>query len=205
MDIARHRSLLRAVDVISDLIRLLALAGVALAWIPYSWSASLVFVVVFAVVLVPRIAELPRPVDLAVGITWLVAGWANVASWYVTVDWVDIPIHLTTPGATAAAVYLLLVRVALVPPLQERRVRSAALVLLTFALGAALAVLWEFYEWLAYAGPGGAPVVGYADTIGDLLNGCIGAVVAGIGLAVWARSGWGTRRIRLRHTGPAAR
>ncbi|MFN2497306.1 MAG: hypothetical protein ABR608_15615 [Pseudonocardiaceae bacterium] len=76
--------------------------------------------------------------------------------------------------------------------------------LLTLALGAALAVLWEFYEWLAYAGPGGAPVIGYTDTIGDLLNGCIGSVVAGIGLAVWARASWGTRRIPLRETAPAA-
>lgn len=205
MENRRPTALLRAMDGLGDLLRLLALAGIVLAGARYGWSAAVVFVVVFGVVLVPRIAALPRPVDVAVGITWLLAGWANVAGWYLTVDWIDIPIHVVTPGATAAAVYLLLARLSLVPPLQERRVRSAALVLLTFALGTTLAVLWEFYEWLAYAGPSGPPVVGYDDTIGDLFNGCLGSLAAGIGLAAWARLGRGSRRIPLDRGFPAGR
>lgn len=205
MDTARRNALLRIVDRTADVLRALSVAGIPLGWILYSWSAALVFVVVSVVLVVPRIAALPRPVDLAVGVTWLLAGWTNAAGWYVSVDWIDIPIHVVTPGATAAAIYLLLVRVALVPPLQERQVRGPALVVLTFALGAALAVLWEFYEWLRYAGPQGSPVVGYSDTIGDLLNGCIGSVVAGLGLAVWAWFGWGTRRIPLEGTASAAK
>ncbi|RCW46110.1 hypothetical protein DFQ14_102412 [Halopolyspora algeriensis] len=195
MDSAR-RSTLRTVDTIADFLRVLSLVGLVLAGILYSWSTALVFIVVAAVMLVPRIAALPRPIDLAVGATWLLAGWANVAGWYLTVPWIDIPIHVVTPGATAAAIYLLLVRVSLVPPLQQRQVRSLALVVLTFALGAALAVLWEFYEWFRYAGPQ-SPFVGYSDTIGDLFNGCLGSVIAGVGLAVWAWRGWGTRRIPL--------
>lgn len=159
----------------------------------YSWMDALVFVVISAVLWVPRIAALPRPVDLAIGVTWLVAGWAEAAHWYVTDPWVDIPIHGTTPGASAAAVYLLLVRVQLVPELADRLVRRRAVVLITFALGAALAVLWEFYEWLRYHGQG-PPLVGYNDTILDLLMGCIGSVVAGLGLSWWATAGWGTRR-----------
>lgn len=93
-----------------------------------------------------------------------------------------------------ARLYLLLVRVQLVPELVDRQVRRRALVLITFALGATLAVLWEFYEWLRYHGQG-APLVGYNDTILDLLMGCIGILVAGVGLAWWATAGWDTRRI----------
>lgn len=200
MDRAQRDTLLRIVDTIADFLRVLSLVGIALAWVLHSWSAALVFVVVAVVLMVPRIVALPRPVDLAVGVTWLLAGWANVAGWYLAVNWIDIPIHIVTPGATAAAIYLLLVRVSLVPPLQERQVGNPALVVLTFALGAALAVLWEFYEWFRYAGPQGSPFVGYADTIGDLFNGCIGSVAAGLGLAVWAWFGWGTRRIPLGST-----
>jgi hypothetical protein len=59
-----------------------------------------------------------------------------------------------------------------------------------------LAVLWEFYEWLRYHGQG-PPLVGYNDTILDLLMGCIGSLVAGAGLSWWATAGWGTRRRRL--------
>lgn len=185
---------LRAVDGITDALRVLAFAGIVVAGLSYGWGAALTLAVVAVVLLVPRLATLPRPVDLAVGITWLVAGWANVAGWYVTAPWVDIPIHLATPGATAAAVYLLLVRARLVPALQDRAVHRRALVVVTFAVGAALAVLWEFYEWLRYAGLG-PPLVGYDDTVLDLLMGCIGSLAAGLVLAVWAGAGWGTRRV----------
>ncbi|MDR7299886.1 hypothetical protein [Haloactinomyces albus] len=205
MDRTHRNTLLRGVDIIADLLRLVSLAGIPLAWVLYSWSSALVFVIVSVILIVPRATALPRPVDLAVAVTWLLAGWANVAGWYLLLDWIDIPIHIITPAATAAALYLLLVRVELVPPLQERQVRNPALILLTFALGAAIAVLWEFYEWLRYPDPQGSPFVGYADTIGDLFNGCIGSVVAGIGLAVWAWFGWGTRRIPLRGIASRAR
>lgn len=191
---------LSAADLTGDLLRLVALASVVAGGLLYGWGAVGVFSFVLAVILVPRIASLPRPVDIALAVVWLVAGWANAAGWYVTAPWVDIPIHATTPGVTAAAVYLLLVRVQLVPPLQERHVRRAAIVLLTLALGALLAVLWEFYEWLRYDGAG-PPLVGYDDTLLDLAMGCLGSLVAGGGLAVWSRAGWGTRRIPLSSAG----
>lgn len=184
---------LHRVDAGADALRLGALLSIVVAGLLYSWTDALVFVVVSAVLWVPRIAALPRPVDLVIAVTWLTAGWADAAHWYVTDPWVDIPIHGTTPGASAAAVYLLLVRVQLVPALQDRQVRRRALVLITFVLGAALAVLWEFYEWVRYHGQG-PPLVGYNDTILDLLMGCIGSLVAGVGLAWWATAGWGTRR-----------
>ena len=184
---------LHGVDVVADALRVVALLSIVVAGLLYSWTDALDFVVVSAVLWVPRIAGLPRPVDLAIGVTWLVAGWADVAHWYLTHPWVDIPIHGTTPGASAAAVYLLLVRVQLVPELSERHVRRRALVLLTFALGATLAVLWEFYEWVRYHGAG-PPLVGYNDTILDLLMGCISSLLAGVVLAWWATAGWGTRR-----------
>jgi hypothetical protein len=187
---------LRGGDLVTDLLRVVSLASIAVAGLLYSWSGVLVFVFVTAVLAVPRIAALPRPVDAAVGVTWLAAGWANAAGWYVSAPWVDIPIHATTPGATAGAVYLLLVRIDLVPPLQHRVVSRRALVLLTFAVGATIAVLWEFYEWLRYHGQG-PPLVGYGDTILDLLMGCLGSLVVGFGLAVWATAGWGTRRLPI--------
>lgn len=155
---------LQWVDRVADALRLVAALSIVVAGLLYGWSGALVFIVVSAVVWVPRIAALPRPVGLSIGITWLVAGWANATHLYVTDPWVDIPIHATTPGASAAAVYLLLVRVQLIPELTDRQVRRRALVLITFALGATIAVLWEFYEWLRYHGQG-APLVGYNNTI----------------------------------------
>lgn len=61
-------------------------------------------------------------------------------------------------------------------------------------LGAPIAVLWVFCEWLRYHGQR-TPMIGYNDTIFDLLLGCVGSLVAGIGLACSATAKWDTPRI----------
>lgn len=187
--------LLRAADWIADGLRGFALASIALASAFYSWEGAAMFVLVFCIALVPRIADLPRPVDLALALVWLLTGWSNVTGLWITTSWADFVTHGITPGATAAAIYLLLVRVQLVPPLQQRAVRRAALVLITVALGVTIGVLWEFYEWIRFDESG--PAVGYDDTIADLLMDSLGSLVAGLGLAVWAACGWGTRRLAV--------
>lgn len=186
-------------DLAADFVRAAAVASAVLGAIFISWGACFTFVVIFLIALVPRVMDLPRPVDLALGITWLVAAWANVAGWYEASAWVDIAIHFFTTGATAAAIYLLLVRIELVPPLQKRYVRRIALVLLTLALGLVVGVLWEFYEWVAYAAiADNLDPVGYSDTILDLLMDSLGSLLAGSAIALWASQGWGTRRLPLR-------
>lgn len=191
------RGLLRISDVTADLVRAVAAAG--LVWSAVAGTAAdvAVFAVVLVVVLVPRLTALPRPVDAAVAVTWTVAGWANVLGAYVAVPWIDIPVHATTPGAIAAAVYLLLARAGLVTGLHDPGVRRTAIVVVTTAVGTTLAVWWEFYEWVVYHGAG-PPVVGYDDTVLDLLMGTLSAAVAGLGLAVWSAAGRGTERLSLR-------
>jgi hypothetical protein len=191
---------LRQVDLAADVVRVAAVAGLGYAAITTSLEALAVFAVVVLIALVPRLAALPRPVDLAVGLTWTVAGWANVLGWYVTHPWVDMPVHATTPGATAAAVYLLLARVGLASDLQDADVRRSAVVVLTTAVGTTLAVWWEFYEWIVYREEG-PPQVGYDDTLLDLLFGTVSSAVAGLGLALWSAAGWGTARVPVRRGG----
>jgi hypothetical protein len=197
-------AVLRVVDAAADAVRVLALAGLVWSLVWGGWSDVVVFAVVLVVVLLPRLTALPRPVDLAVAVTWTVAGWANVLDWYVIVPWVDIPVHATTPGATAAAVYLLLARGRLVAGLQDDDVKRAAVVIVTTAVGTTLAVWWEFYEWIVYHGAG-PPEVGYDDTVLDLLMGTLSSVVAGVGLAVWSAAGWGTLRLDARSRAGEAR
>ncbi|MBW0093671.1 hypothetical protein I4I73_29915 [Pseudonocardia sp. KRD-184] len=189
--------MLRVGDLVADLVRVVAAAGVAWSAVAGTAADVAVFAVVVAVVLVPRLTALPRPVDAAVAVTWVVAGWANVLGLYVAVGWIDIPVHATTPGATAAAVYLLLARAGLVAGLHEPGTRRAAIVVVTTAVGTTLAVWWEFYEWIVYHGAG-PPVVGYGDTVLDLLMGTLSSAVAGLGLALWSAAGWGTERLALR-------
>jgi hypothetical protein len=190
-------AVLRWVDLTADVLRVAALTGLGYAAVTANLKAVAVFATVVVVAVVPRLAALPRPVDLAVGLTWTVAGWANVLGWYVTHPWVDIPVHATTPGATAAAVYLLLARADLTSDLQEDNTRRPAVIMLTTAVGTTLAVWWEFYEWIIYRDYG-PPQVGYDDTLLDLLLGTASSAVAGLGLALWSAAGWGTRRIPVR-------
>jgi hypothetical protein len=198
VDSVRLSRRLRATDVVTDLLRLVALGSLVVGILLYPVNAVVAFAVVLVIMLVPRVAELPRPVDLAVCITWLVAGWAKVAGWYVAVSWLDFVVHGVTTGTSAAALYLLLVRIGLVPPLQDPAIRRAGIVLLTTALGMSIGVLWEFYEWIAYANLPGRDYVGYTDTVADLLMDTLSSLAAGIGLAVWASFGWRTRRLRTR-------
>lgn len=199
MDVSGSPRLLRAADRVADLLRVVALASIALATLLDGWNGLRVFVVVFLVVLVPRIADLPRPVDLAVCVAWVFSGWSNVTGLWITTSWADVVTHAVTPGVSAVAFYLLLVRVELVPPLQDRLIRGVAIVLLTVALGALVGVMWEFYEWIVYRESG--PAVGYDDTIADLLMDVLGSLVAGVGLAVWASFGGRTRRLPMRDVG----
>jgi hypothetical protein len=190
-------AVLRGVDATADAVRLVALSGLLWSLLRGTWADVAVFAVVLVVVLLPRLTGLPRPVDLAVAVTWTVAGWANVLGWYVSAPWVDVPVHATAPGATAAAAYLLLARARLVADLQDDGVRRSAVVVITTAVGTTLAVWWEFYEWIVYHGAG-PPEVGYDDTVLDLLMGTLSAAVAGLGLAAWSAAGWGTRRLDAR-------
>ncbi len=190
-------TVLRQVDLAADAVRVAAVGGLGYAAVTASLEALAVFAVVVLVALVPRLAALPRPVDLAVGLTWTAAGWVNVLGWYVTHPWVDIPVHATTPGATAAAVYLLLARTDLASDLQDDDIRRPAIVVLTTAVGTTLAVWWEFYEWIVYREEG-PPQVGYDDTLLDLLLGTVSSAVAGLGLALWSAAGWGTSRVPVR-------
>ena len=193
-------AVLRQVDLAADALRIATLAGLGYAAVVGSLKALAVFAVVVVVALVPRLAALPRPVDLAVGLTWTVAGWVNVLGWYVTHPLVDMPVHATTPGATAAAVYLLLARAGLASDLQDDDVRRSAVIVLTTAVGTTLAVWWEFYEWIVYRNDG-PPQVGYGDTLLDLLFGTVSSAVAGLGLALWSAAGWGTARVPVRRGG----
>lgn len=175
----------RAAKSLADLLRAAALASVVAAVLWYPQEAWLRFGLLVLVLLIPRWVKLPGAVDAAFCATLLLATWANVAGWYRSVLWMDEVVHLVTVGAVSAAAYLALAHVRLLPGPQDGLVRAhaASLVILTVSLGLALAVVWEFYEWVAYHLPNDAIRIGYDDTISDLALGGLGSVMAGFALA----------------------
>lgn len=92
-----------------------------------------------------------------------------------------------TPGATAAAVYLMLAKLDLLPDVREvaGATRRFFLVLLVTFVGLGLATVWEFVEWVEKQYSPQSTHVGYDDTISDLALGGMGSVVAGALLVFW--------------------
>lgn len=104
--------------------------------------------VLFLALFVPRVARLPALLDLLVcaSLTW--ATWSEVWHWYCVVGWYDTAVHFVTPGVVTAALHLVLSRYRLLPSPDDVRLRRAAVPLITTAVGAVVACLWEMHEWL---------------------------------------------------------
>lgn len=148
------------------------------------------FLVVFVLLLIPRMLRVPTAFRAGFGVALLAATWVGAAHWYDDAWWIDVVIHFFLPGASAVMLYFALARRDRLPNLDAgvfRRHASAVVIVVT-ALGLAVAALWEMYEWTALAlFPSATIKTGYDDTILDLVMGGSGAAVASLALLWWAR------------------
>ena len=165
-----------------------------------NFAAAGGFAVVFLVLLATRVLKVSAPFDAAFCLSLLAAMWAAAQQWYSTVVWVDEVVHLFATGATAAAGYLMLAELELLPGVEEqlKGARRTSLVLLLTIFGLGVAAVWEFLEWLGQLLAPQDMHVGYTDTILDMMLGGVGSLVAGVLLLLW------TRRVQRRRTGVAA-
>ncbi|ELS50882.1 hypothetical protein [Streptomyces viridochromogenes] len=202
-----HRRVLR---LTADAIRALVLGSAVFVAITPR-DGAVILTLLFLALLVPRLTRLPAVLDLLLCAVLAWAAWSSVFHWYRTVGWYDTAVHAVTPGVVAATLHVLLARLRLLPSPADRALRRAATPLLTTALGATVASLWEMYEWLATDVFGARLRVGYEDTIADLAAGVSGSLAAGLVLAWRAAHGsLGTtgngrltagRDVRIKRTG----
>lgn len=150
------------------------------------WEPAGRFALITLVMLVPRYFRVPPFADALFAVALLVATWSSVAHWYLQVPRLDDVVHFVAPGAVAAVAYFVLVALGALPGLgsPEARRHRWAPVLLVGALGTSAAVVWEQYEWLAEQLAPTSVVVGYGDTVFDLLAGLLGSLTAGV-VVVW--------------------
>lgn len=171
---------------------LVALVGVG-SFVAAFWYDAVV-VALFALVLlglvVPRLARLSGWLQVVSGTTLILAAWAAALDWYVTVEWLDVVAHLVANGLLAAVAVVGMERARLLPT----RLPTTGLVIVTTAVGALLAVIWEAGEWFGHTLLDDSIGVGYDDTIGDLVCGTIGSLVSGVALAARARGEDGVTR-----------
>lgn len=139
-------------------------------------------------ILVPGLCGLAPLFDLAFGAAMLLATWAGVRNWYVTVVWLDEVVHSVTVAAVTVTGYLALAKWHVLPEATAiaHRKRAAVLPLLVTMTGFTVACLWEFVEWVAQQFSPDAIHVGYDDTVLDLALGGLGALLAGTFLSLRA-------------------
>jgi hypothetical protein len=109
----------------------------------------------------------------------------NTLDLYDAVAWWDDLNHFVNWFLLSAGVGVLLARTRVSPPW--------ALGWLVAGIGAILAIGWELGEWYAFIRNGTELDTAYQDTLGDELLGTLGAVLAGVVLAVLVRRRTGVR------------
>ena len=187
-----------------DLLRLALLVGVPITLALGPREQSFRLLLTFALTLLPRALDVPRLFDLAFVAAMSFQAWGNVFGAFDGVYGYDKVVHFLLPCASSALLYLLLVRVRVVPDLAEESGvrRKPAILLVTAAFGLALmGGLYELYEWFADHFLGGHLYVSYGDSIGDMLDDALGALTGGALILAWEAQGWGTRRLPLPRPG----
>ena len=118
-----------------------------------------------------RPVEYPYALDVLIVLPFLVDTLGNALDLYDTIDWWDDANHFVNWGLVVAASGQLLLRLPL------GRINVAALAI---GFGATTAVLWEFAEYVTFIRGGPEEETAYTDTLGDLLLGFSGSVVAAL-------------------------
>jgi hypothetical protein len=169
-------------EVIADLVRLLGVLSIVVAGIGWDLLSGLSFIGVVAVMLAPRVLQVRASFDIAFCLAILLSTWSSVMSIYITTPWWDLPMHFLTNGLCAALLFVLLVRLEVIadPATLPHPTLSATVV--TTALGMSIGVFWEFFEWFGHNFIDEEIFVGYDDSLGDLLVGAVGSLLAGLSM-----------------------
>jgi len=163
----------------ADAVRALGTAGVVAAG--FGWGAVAFWVSALALlgVYASRFLGLRPGLDIALGLSLLVASWSSVLDLYAAVSGWDLVVHFAATGLLAAALFAVGQRAGVAPAAPSR----AAAAVLTTAFGVTAAVVWEIAEWLGHTFVDPQIYVGYNDTVGDLVAGAAGSILAGLALS----------------------
>ncbi|MGB0101694.1 MAG: hypothetical protein WBP61_15555 [Nocardioides sp.] len=125
-------------------------------------------------------AAFPWVADLLVTITCFTDTLGNRVDLYDTIRWFDDWMHLMNTGLLTAAFLLLTLR---------RSASFGATLERALAFGVTAALAWEIAEYFAFLSNSSERVHAYADTLGDLALGMIGAVLAAVIVHALCRAG----------------
>lgn len=169
-------------EFVADGLRVIALVCIVVAGIGWGPLGAVSLAFVSAAMLLPRALGVRPGFDIAYGVIALVSVWSSVTDLYVTVKWWDIPMHFLMNGLAAAVGYMLFERARVVAAASTLPRPLLSTTLVTTAIGLSLGTFWEMFEWFGKNFIDGDIYVGYTDSIGDLVWGFIGSVLAGLAM-----------------------
>jgi hypothetical protein len=169
-------------EVIADGLRLLAVVSIVVAAIGWGPLSGLSFVAALAVMVIPRLLHVRASFDIVFGLAILFSTWSSVLGIYLTTRWWDLPMHFLTNGICAAMLFVVLVRLGVLADPATQKYPTLSATVMTTALGLAIGVLWEFFEWFGHNFIDDEIFVGYEDSLGDLVVGGLGSLLAGLGM-----------------------
>lgn len=164
----------------ADAIRVIGVLSVLVAAIWSTPTDAGILALATPALMLPRALGMRGGVDLAIGVTVLVAAASNVFDLYRSMPGWDLVVHFVCTGAIAATGYLVLARLRIVPAQDSPAFRRSIPVVLCTILGFAVSAVWEMIEWAGRTFVTDEIFVTYEDTIGDMALGGLGALAAGV-------------------------
>lgn len=168
-------------DWLADVVRAVAIVVVIVSLFTLPFTDFAVLSMSLPAVMLSRMIGLRSGVDLVTCVTVFVAAGSNVINLYRAWTGWDLLVHLACTGVLAAVALVLFDDAHVVEPTGRRR---TPIVVATIA-GLALSAVWEMVEWFGYRFITDAIFVTYDDTIGDMMAGGAGALIAGVLASRW--------------------
>ena len=148
------------------------------------------------VLVLARIASLPRFYDFSLLVVITLVSWGEVLGVYDSWRYYDNVVHTTVPLLLTGVVYVLLMRLEVVPELRDltRSRHRIGFFLTVLMMGMAIGAAWEIVEWTLDSTTGSNLATSVTDTATDLIWDTIGAAGSATILVLWSLGNHSLRR-----------
>jgi uncharacterized membrane protein YjdF len=134
------------------------------------------------------VASLPRFYDAGLIVAMVLLGWGEVLGVYDSWRYYDNVVHTTVPLLLTGLLYVLLMRLGVLPELHDltQLHHRVGFFLTALFLGMAIGAGWEIVEWTLDSLTGSSLVISTTDTATDLIWDTIGAGASALILVLWS-------------------
>jgi hypothetical protein len=177
-----------------DVYRIVFIAG-TIAW-GLSGRPVTVLVAASALLVLARLANLPRFYDFSLIVVMVLIAWGEVLGVYDSWKFYDNVVHFTVPLLVTGMLYVVLVRLGVLPELSALTQvhQKFGFFLTALALGMAMGAGWEIVEWSLDEWAGANLVGSATDTATDLIWDTMGAAGSATILVLWSLGGHSLKR-----------